>query len=127
MNSSHHKRLDSLRDRFKPEVSEKESRVTARDVLVGIDSIIKRLQWSIAHPEEDDVERYGETLLSHMKRVRAVEKEYDKRHEQWKREHRPDLLNRPPTITDEHLAEVYAEIDEDIAELEAIENQGGGG
>lgn len=52
---------------------------------------------------------YGETIEEHTARVDALLEALDEREEEWRREHRPDLVGAPNEI-DDHIAELKAEI-----------------
>ena len=104
------------------------------DAIRAIDGYIKRLQDHIEQQEKDpqgfwedyDVERYGCTLREHQRHVDDICRQADERHEQWKREYRPDFVGRR-TLTDDRIDELTAEIEEIEEEIRVIDNMGGGG
>jgi len=105
-------------------------------VILGIDSVIRRLEEHVEYHEQHpgawevpDYEEYGETLSEHMQRVNALEREYDEASLEWRRQYRPDLLDRPNEIQkskDKIDAEIV-EIEEEIARLSTSNDKGGGG
>lgn len=119
-----------------PGLSETRPGPSTRETILAIDSVIRRLEEHVEHHEEHrgvlevpDLEKYGgETLSQHIKRVERMCRENDEAREQWCRVHRPDLLGRANNSEiDDNIAALNAEIEQIEAELNAIDNQGGGG
>lgn len=85
--------------------------------IQALDGLIGRLREHMRVLENDpdaffegyDDTLYGETIEEHAARVDALLEALGERDEEWRREHRPDLVGVPNEI-DDHIAEIKAEI-----------------
>ncbi len=107
---------------------------TTRDTILAIDTVIQRLEEHVEYHEQNpgsievpDLDRYGETLSQHMKRVNDMCAEHDRISEEWRRANRPDLPPRGDSEIDKRIAALTAEIERVEEEIRAANNVGGGG
>ncbi len=100
----------------------------------ALDGLIGRLAEHVRVLENDpdaffegyDDAHYGETIEGHTARVDALLEALDEWEEEWRREHRPDLVGVPNEIED-RIAEIEAEIREHRHEIRTLEAEGEGG
>lgn len=117
-----------------PEPPPDERRPLFAPAMRALDGLIGRLDERVralknepdAFSEGYDDARYGETIEEHTARVDALLAELDERDEEWRREHRPDLVGAPNEI-DDHIAEIEAEIRALRESHRALEVEGEGG